>query len=162
MLPTRADRAATSHWLSHMVAWPPASDTVGVGGWSASATATKPDSDRRAAAELRTWPCTKTSLSPAAIVGIRGAAPVIPGVATLATRVRVESGRLTRDGSWTDAAVVWDVNATGSIGALGVDWSVGVRNLLDWRIAYPTGEDLTQNTLPGPARAIVAQVGRGF
>jgi hypothetical protein len=100
--------------------------------------------------------------SPAAIVGIRGAAPVIPGVATLATRVRVESGRLTRDGSWTDAAVVWDVNATGSIGALGVDWSVGVRNLLDWRIAYPTGEDLTQNTLPGPARAIVAQVGRGF
>jgi outer membrane receptor for ferrienterochelin and colicins len=100
--------------------------------------------------------------SPAAIVGIRGAAPVIPGVATLATRVRVESGRLTRDGSWTDAAVVWDVNATGSIGALGVDWSVGVRNLLDWRIAYPTGEDLTQNTLPGPARAVVAQVGRGF
>ena len=100
--------------------------------------------------------------SPAAIVGVRGAAPVIPGVATLATRVRVESGRLTRDGSWTDAAVVWDLNATGSIGSLGVDWSVGVRNLLDWPIAYPTGEDLTQNTLPGPTRAFVAQVGRGF
>jgi outer membrane cobalamin receptor len=100
--------------------------------------------------------------SPAAIVGVRGAAPVIPGVATLATRVRVESGRLTRDGSSTDAVVVWDLNATGSIGSLGVDWSVGVRNLLDWPIAYPTGEDLTQNTLPGPARAFVVQVGRGF
>lgn len=100
--------------------------------------------------------------SPEAIAGVRGAAPLIPGAVTLASRVRVESGRLTRSGASTGAAVVWDVNATGTLGTLGLDWSLGVRNLLDWPIAYPTGDALAQDTLPGPSRAVVAQVGRGF
>ncbi|MSP56877.1 MAG: PEGA domain-containing protein, partial [Myxococcales bacterium] len=118
--------------------------------------------------------------SPSVIVGVRGAMPLAAGI-TLASRVRSESSRLGLGGARTPTVLVWDVNATGSI-ALGraarrsqdedaksaeaqarsgrLGWSLGVRNLLDWGVYYPTGDEITHSggVLPGAGRAVTAEL----
>ncbi len=99
--------------------------------------------------------------SPAVTVSARGAAPVVAGI-TMASRMRVESSRLSHDGTRTNPALLWDVNATGNItpkGKNAFSWSLGVRNLLDWKIEYPTSDELVQSTLPGSGRTVTAEVG---
>lgn len=99
--------------------------------------------------------------SPAVSVCVRGAAPLVAGI-TLATRVRAESDRLSHDGTRTNPALLWDTNATGTIGLKGensLSWSLGVKNLLDWKIEYPTSDELVQSTVPGSARAVTAELG---
>jgi outer membrane cobalamin receptor len=100
--------------------------------------------------------------SPPLVGGIRAAAPVVPGAVTGATRLRVESGRLMRNGDRTDPAVVWDLIATGLVPALGVAWGAGVKNVLDWRWTVPGGEDLPTAEVAQPGRTVYGEVTVGF
>lgn len=126
------------------------------GGWLAAASVSAQrtrEGDLFTGAELEN--------SPAVTASARGAAPVVAGI-TLASRVRLESSRLSHDGSRTEPAIGWDVNATGAFvshDAHAVSWSLGVRNLLDWNIEYPASDELTQSTVPGPPRSVTAELG---
>ncbi len=100
--------------------------------------------------------------SPAYSACVKVAAPILPGAVQGASRIRVESGRLTTTGDATDPALIWDVMLTGIVPALGVDWGVGVKNVLDWKYAYPGGEDLLLVTVPQPGRTAYATVTASF
>lgn len=100
--------------------------------------------------------------SPAYTAALKLAAPILPGAVQGASRVRVESGRLTTTGDSTDPALIWDVMLTGLIPSLGVDWGLGVKNVLDWKYAYPGGEDLLLVTVPQPGRTAYAQLTASF
>jgi hypothetical protein len=91
--------------------------------------------------------------SPPWMGAVMGAAPLGQNV-QLAQKVRVEASRLTRDGTRTEPAALWDVTLTGDVPDLAFSYGVGVRNLLDWRVDHPGGPDVAQNTLP--------QLGRSF
>lgn len=149
------------------------------GGWLAGATATVQRS--RTGSLIDGDPLEN---SPTVIVGVRGAMPLVAGI-TLASRVRSESSRLGQGDAKTPAAFIWDVHATGSL-ALGnarrggshggvsmaspqagsgrLSWSLGVRNLLDWKVYYPTGDDITHTggLLPGAGRAVTAELGASW
>ncbi len=96
--------------------------------------------------------------SPLYVGGLKAAAPILPGQVQAASRVRVESGRLASDGNWTDPAVLWDLTTTGAVPALGLDWTLGLRNLLDWDYALPAGDDGADATLLQPGRSVYAEV----
>jgi outer membrane receptor for ferrienterochelin and colicin len=64
----------------------------------------------------------------------------------------VESGRLDREGDETDVALLWDLVLSGQVQAAHLRYAAGVRNLLDWRVAHPVGEDLRDVTLRQPGR----------
>ena len=90
--------------------------------------------------------------SPQVLSAIKAAAPIVPGMATAATRVRFESSRRTTGDARTEPALLWDVILTGLVPAAGLEWGFGVRNLFDWQYGYPGGEDLLQESVPQPGR----------
>lgn len=95
--------------------------------------------------------------SPAALFGLRAAAPIVAGAVTGATRVRVESGRLASDGERTDPMLLWDLVLTGRVPSLGLEWGAGLKNLLDADVAWPAGEDLPVAAVPQPGRTVYAE-----
>lgn len=99
------------------------------------------------------------SNSPTQLGGFRLAAPLARSGATLANRVRVESGRRTEDGQHTDAPVHWDLTVTGAVPALHLEWGLGVRNLLDAAITHPVSSEYAPlATVPQPGRTFYAAV----
>jgi outer membrane receptor protein involved in Fe transport len=100
--------------------------------------------------------------SPALLGSVKGAAPLLPGQVNAASRLRVESGRLQVDGERTDAVVLADLMLTGSAPAFRLDWALGVKNVLDWRYAHPSGDDVAMTALPQPGRTAYVDVSVGF
>lgn len=90
--------------------------------------------------------------SPAFTSGIKAAAPLVPGFATLANRLVLESGRVTNDGDRTEPMALWDATLTGSVPNTLVSWAFGVRNVLDWSYSNPVGFDLDVADVPMPGR----------
>ena len=91
--------------------------------------------------------------SPTYLSSLKGAAPLMPGVVNGSTRLRVETGRLDSTGDPTEPAVLWDATLTGSVPTLRLDWALGVRNLLDWKISWPAGDDGYSPTVEQPGRS---------
>jgi outer membrane receptor protein involved in Fe transport len=98
----------------------------------------------------------RLSNSPAHAFALKGAVPVTRGGPVLAQRLRVEAPRLDREGNATDTALLWDVTLTGDLPTWHLEYGVGVRNLLDWRVAHPVGGDLAPLTVPQPGRTLFA------
>ena len=108
--------------------------------------------------------------SPEHMASIRAIATIVPELLVVATRARVESARLARqtyeDASGmeisrqrsADVPVVIDVVISGRASQMGLSYSVGVRNLLDWQYGLPAGEDLTQLLVPQAGRSVFAQL----
>jgi outer membrane receptor protein involved in Fe transport len=88
--------------------------------------------------------------SPAHLFGARAVLPLVGRTLQLATRLLVEAGRLTRAGGRTDPAVLWDATLSGQVEGLGLRYALGARNLLDWRIEHPVGEDILDVTQRQP------------
>ncbi|MEN9785813.1 MAG: hypothetical protein RLZZ299_1077 [Pseudomonadota bacterium] len=84
------------------------------------------------------------------------------GTTHVGTRLLVEAGRLDRDGGTTRPTVLLDLTATGLIPALGVDWSLGVRNALDWQSGYAVRNEIEALTVPRPGRSLYAELARSF
>jgi outer membrane receptor protein involved in Fe transport len=99
--------------------------------------------------------------SPEHMASIRGVAPLIQDVMSLAARLRVESPRLSRnaDGALleSDVPVLLDLVVSGSIPQIHLDYSVGLRNVFDWRYRYPGGDDLPMPFVPQPGRTFFVQ-----
>lgn len=99
--------------------------------------------------------------SPDYLASIKAAAP-IGSNATLASRLRGESPRLTEARTWTTPALLWDLTATGDVPSAQLSWSLGVRNVLDWEVEHPGGADLAQVGVPQPGRTFFAEAILGF
>ena len=96
--------------------------------------------------------------SPAFTSGIKAAAPIVPGLATLANRLVLESGRLTNDGDRTEPMALWDTTLTGAVPNSLVSWAFGVRNVLGWSYSNPVGFDLDVADVPMPGRDIYLRI----
>jgi len=96
--------------------------------------------------------------SPAQLIGLKAATPVVPGIAIVATRMRVESPRLTVYDTHTPWVLMWDVTLTGDLPTAPVSYGLGVRNLLDWKSAHPGGFELRMPSVPQPGRTAYARV----
>lgn len=96
--------------------------------------------------------------SPAFTGAIKASAPLLPGQVNGASRLRLESGRLTDEAGQTEPFILWDLMVTGVVPAFHLDWALGVKNVLDWRYRYPSGDDVLMPSLPQPARSLYADV----
>jgi outer membrane receptor protein involved in Fe transport len=90
--------------------------------------------------------------APEHLGALKVVAPLARPEVLLANRLVVESGRLDREGDETDVALLWDLVLSGQVQAAHLRYAAGVRNLLDWRVAHPVGEDLRDVTLRQPGR----------
>lgn len=104
------------------------------------------------------------SHAPAWTGSVKAAVPLLSTGATLASLLRAESPRWLRGAGRdpqldrTDWVLLWDLTATGQVGDGPVSLGAGVRNLLDWQVAWPVGVDLVPQTLPQPGRTFYATV----
>ncbi|MCB9676462.1 MAG: PEGA domain-containing protein [Alphaproteobacteria bacterium] len=99
--------------------------------------------------------------SPVLLASAMGAIPLGNSV-TLAQKVRGESPRLTNAGDLTPWACIWDVTLTGRIAEPNIQYGLGVRNLLDWRLEHPGGPDVRQDVFVQRGRDLFATVTLGF
>jgi outer membrane receptor protein involved in Fe transport len=100
--------------------------------------------------------------TPEFLASLKAAAPLLPGQVNGATRVCFETGRLDDEGGRTEPAVLWDLTLTGAVPSLRLDWTLGVRNLLDWDVRWPTGGDTVEPTVPQPGRSLYADATVAF
>jgi hypothetical protein len=100
--------------------------------------------------------------SPEHLMGLKAATPLVPGIAIAATRLRAESPRLTVYGSHTRWALIWDVTLTGDLPTAPVSYALGVRNLMDWKVAHPGGFELRMPAVPQPGRTAYAKLEARF
>lgn len=85
--------------------------------------------------------------SPTHLVGGRAIIPLLPKALSLVTRATIDSGRRDLDGNDTGAAVIWDLGIAGFVDVIHADYSITVRNLLDWQYDHPSSgepEDMRQ------------------
>ncbi len=103
--------------------------------------------------------------SPEHLLSLRGAAPIVPELLTIAMRLRIESPRLGQrtlpDGSSQlvegDVPVIADLVLSGEVTELGISYALGVRNVFDWQYRHPGGEDIAVPFLPQPGRTLFLQ-----
>ncbi len=100
--------------------------------------------------------------SPLYLGSLKAAAPLLPGQVNGSSRLRFETGRLGDDGDTTPPALLWDATLTGAVPSLKLDWALGVRNLLDWQVSWPTGDDATDSAMPQPGRSVYAEITVGL
>jgi outer membrane receptor protein involved in Fe transport len=100
--------------------------------------------------------------SPEHIVGGRLVVPVFARTLRLGTRAYIEAGRLDRSGKTLDPALLWDLTLSGELRALGLSYHAGVKNLFDWRVSHPVGEDIATPTVPQMGRTFIAQVAYSY
>lgn len=97
--------------------------------------------------------------SPWLLMGLRFAAPVVPRLVQLGSRVVLDSPRqVDAAGQETPWAVVWDATLTGEIPDLPLGWSFGVRDLLDARRWHPVGPEIGAGVVPQPGRAVFLEI----
>lgn len=102
----------------------------------------------------------RLSNSPEHLLSFKAAAPLVTNLATLATRLRIETGRQSREltsDTKTDPAILWDLFLSGSVQRAHLSYAIGVRNVLDWEYDHPGGGDLLQLSIRQPGRTFFAQ-----
>lgn len=100
--------------------------------------------------------------SPQYLASLKAAAPLLPGQVNGASRLRFETGRLDTDGEMTEPSLLWDVTLTGAVPSLRLDWALGVRNVLDWQVSWPAGDDGYGATVQQVGRSAYAEATVGF
>jgi outer membrane receptor protein involved in Fe transport len=96
--------------------------------------------------------------SPEHLAALRVLAPLVSRSLYLSNRVSFESGRLDRGGESTEWLVLWDATLSAELEQLGMTFSLGARNLLDWRYALPVGEDIESMRLAQAGRSVFAEL----
>jgi outer membrane receptor protein involved in Fe transport len=92
--------------------------------------------------------------SPEHTAGLKLLVPLAGRLAVAGNRVHVELGRLDRERQWTRPVLLWDLTVSGSAPQLGLEYAVGLRNLLDWHYHLPVGSDIEATTLQQPGREL--------
>lgn len=90
--------------------------------------------------------------APEQLLSLRAAAPVVPELFTLMTRLSVEGPRWDRNEraddpaqGRTETAVVWDLALSGRAQRWNVRYAVGVYNAFDWRYTAPVSVEFPSN-----------------
>lgn len=100
--------------------------------------------------------------SPTHLVGGRAIIPVITKAMSLTTRATIDSGRKDLEGRFTGAAVVWDLGVAGYIEAISADYSLTVRNLLDWQYDHPSSGQVEDARQRQPGLSLYADLSLRF
>ncbi|APR80285.1 TonB-dependent receptor [Minicystis rosea] len=105
---------------------------------------------------------TKTPLvnAPQHLASMRGVVPLLPDIASLATRITLEAPRrISADSTeTTPTAVVADVTLSGNIKRFGVQYVLGVYNVADSRYSYPVADTYLSRTMPQNGRTFLADI----
>lgn len=106
-------------------------------------------------------PSARITNSPEHLASIRGVAPLIEDVMSIAARLRVESPRLAQRAGGplieSPVPVLLDVVVSGRIADIHLDYAIGLRNVFDWQYSYPGGGDLPMLFVPQPGRTFFLQ-----
>jgi len=86
--------------------------------------------------------------SPPVLSSVKLVVPLHQNELRLATRLGIEVGRLRRDGSRSEAALMWDATLSGEMRALHLRYAAGVRNLLNWQSGFPASEEIADLAVP--------------
>ncbi len=96
--------------------------------------------------------------SPRTGAALKLVVPIIARSLRLANRVVFEGPRIDRDGQQTTSAVKWDLVFSGEATPLALRWSFGVRNLLDWQIEHPVGDEILDPRIAQAGRTFAADI----
>jgi outer membrane receptor protein involved in Fe transport len=98
--------------------------------------------------------------APEHLGSLRGAAPIVPGIAVLAGRLSIEGPRRISldDDQETEPAVVTDAIVSGEVTRYDLRYSAGVYNLFDWRYDVPITEGAPSSTLIQQGRTFLFQL----
>lgn len=88
--------------------------------------------------------------------------PVYGRAVRLGTRLFAEGGRRHRMGARLAPALLWDIVLFGKVRGLGLSYHAGVKNLLDWDVRLPVGEDIGDTTVSLAGRSFVAGLAYSF
>ncbi len=90
--------------------------------------------------------------APEQLLSLRAAAPVVPELFTLMTRLSIEGPRWDRNERVTDpaqgrteTAVVWDLALSGRSARWNLRYAVGIYNAFDWRYTAPVSVEFPSN-----------------
>ncbi len=101
--------------------------------------------------------------SPEHMLSLKVIAPLVSRALGLASRVTYESRRLNRNGSQGEHSLLWDLAFSGESNVLGLQYSLGVRNLLDWRYSHPAGDEIgSRMSLRQPGRTVYFEMTARF
>ncbi len=107
--------------------------------------------------------------APTHLASLRLGVPILSRSLMLMNRVTLEGGRYTverTDSSprqtLTDTAVLYDLVFTGAESRLGVDYSIGVYNAFDSRVAVPLSEEFRQRSVAISGRSLLASTSITF
>lgn len=96
--------------------------------------------------------------SPEHLAAIKAVVPLSGPQARLASRFAVESERRDRNGDTTELPLLWDLSLTGDIPQFRLSYAIGLRNLLDWRVEHPVGEDISEAVVKQRGRTLFADL----
>jgi outer membrane receptor protein involved in Fe transport len=109
--------------------------------------------------------------SPMHMASVRGAAPIVGRALLAMMRVTLEGPRYDRNDRvgpdeppqrQTDVFVVWDLVFSGTEPRLGLRYSFGAYNLLDWHYALPVSSEFRQTTVMQSGRTFLASIAATF
>ncbi|MBL8678732.1 MAG: TonB-dependent receptor [Myxococcales bacterium] len=91
-------------------------------------------------------------------------APLLPPYASAAVRATFVGPRRVRQDTdeWTTPAILGDVVVSGQVTRLGLRYSFGVYNVLDWRWNVPVTETFVVRTMPQPGRTFAVHLQASF
>lgn len=90
--------------------------------------------------------------APEGLLSLKVAGAAIPRVLVLASRLVVETSRLTVAGARTEIPVLWDLTVSGEISSLRLRYTVGVRNVFDRGVGQPGGPEIRIDQVPQQGR----------
>jgi outer membrane receptor for ferrienterochelin and colicin len=95
--------------------------------------------------------------APEHLASLRGVAPVVRGLVSLAVRATLEAPRRIRADSeeLTRPGAIVDVAASGSIRELGLRYTAGIYNVAGWRSQVPVTETFLSRTIPQNGRTFL-------
>ncbi len=100
--------------------------------------------------------------SPTHLAALKLAVPAVERYLVVANRVRLEVGRLDRNGDDMDPGVLWDIVFSGAFKSVPVHYAMRVQNALDWRYAHPGDDDVQDVTIPQAGRTFILDLAAEF
>jgi outer membrane receptor protein involved in Fe transport len=108
--------------------------------------------------------------SPTHLASLRAAAPLLSRALQVMSKLSLEGGRHDRNSLVADAslqtrtraALLWDFVFSGTEERLGLDYSLGVYNLLDSKAEHPVSNEFRQLSIPITGRSILAAANVSF
>jgi len=90
--------------------------------------------------------------APEGLLSLKVAGAAIPRVLVLASRLVIETSRLTVAGARTEIPVLWDLTVSGEVSSLRLRYTVGLRNVFDRGVGQPGGPEIRIDQVPQAGR----------